>query len=69
MLGEFTATIVKQDKEVEETVYVVKNLLHPLIGCPAIEGLNLVTKLDLVRTTEDITAQFSESENLKILQN
>ena len=59
VLGEFTATIVKQD-EVEETVYVVKNMLHPLRGRPAIEGLNLVTKLDLVRTTEDITAQFPE---------
>ena len=60
VLREFTATIGKQDKEVEETVYVVKNLLHPLIGRPAIEGLNLVTKVDLVRTTEDITAQFPE---------
>ena len=44
----------------DETVYVVKNLLYPLIERPAIEGLNLVTKVDLVRTTEDITAQFPE---------
>ena len=48
MFGEFTVTIVKQDIEVEECVYVVKNLLHPLVERPAIEGLNLVTKVDLI---------------------
>ena len=44
VLGEFTATLATKDKEMKETVYVVKDLLCPLIGCPA--SLNLVLKVN-----------------------
>ncbi|KAK3566933.1 hypothetical protein QTP86_005598 [Hemibagrus guttatus] len=44
--GVFSASISKNDKNIEEDIYVVKNLFTPLLGRHAIEKLNLITRLD-----------------------
>jgi len=44
--GVFSTTISKNEKNVEEDIYVVKNLFTPLLGRQAIEKLHLITRLD-----------------------
>ncbi|CAM4630646.1 unnamed protein product [Leuciscus chuanchicus] len=44
--GVFSTTISKNEKKIEENIYVVKNLFTPLLGRHAIEKLNLITRLD-----------------------
>ncbi|XDV37818.1 hypothetical protein PO909_007359 [Leuciscus waleckii] len=44
--GVFSTTISKNEKNIEEDIYVVKNLFTPLLGRHAIEKLNLITRLD-----------------------
>lgn len=46
MKGVFSATISKNEKNIEEDIYVVKNLFAQLLGKHAIESLNLITRLD-----------------------
>ena len=47
--GQFTANRRHQNKEVLEEVFVVWRLRHPLLGCPAIESLGLISRLSRQR--------------------
>ena len=64
VIGQFTAQLSetgKNVKETTETVYVVKNLQTPLVGRPAIEALQLVSRVDSIdKTVIGITTQFPE---------
>ena len=52
--GQFTGNLKKGDIEVREEMYVVQGLRQPLVECPAIAALNLVTRIESVasETTE-----------------
>ena len=59
--GQFTATLQRDTKVVNEEVFVVKDLHKPLIGLPAIKALNLVAKVYTVYwTKEAVISQFSQ---------
>ena len=57
--GQFSASLKHKDREVEEMVYVVKNLSRSLLGRPAIEALGLIQRVNIVQTKTDIEKQFS----------
>ena len=40
-----------KDQQTEQEVYVVKNLQRPLLGQPAIEGLQLLSRMRSVQKT------------------
>ncbi|KAK3568444.1 hypothetical protein QTP86_007296 [Hemibagrus guttatus] len=44
--GVFSTSISRNDKKIEEDIYVVKNLFTPLLGRHAIEKLSLIARLD-----------------------
>lgn len=48
--GSFTCHLQKGDRKIEDRVYVVKDVSHPLLGRPAIERLGLLSKIDWVTT-------------------
>ena len=56
--GQFTATLKYHDREAAEEVYTVKKLNHPLLGCPAIEALDLVQRVNAVQTETDVVREF-----------
>jgi len=39
-------------RAVEELIYVVKGLCKPLIGCPAITALQLVSRVNAIDSTQ-----------------
>ena len=41
-----------KDKGVQETTYVIKDLIHSLLGRPAIEKLNFLTRVDAVSSLQ-----------------
>ena len=47
--GQFTGTLRLNTKTAKEEIFVVKNLHKPLVGLPAIQALNLVTKISIIR--------------------
>jgi len=51
--GQFTATLKYHDREAAEEVYAVKNFNHSLLGCPAIEALGLVQRVNAAQTETD----------------
>ena len=46
--GQFRGTLVFGDREFQQGIYVVKKLLKPLLGQPAIEALNLLVRVGTV---------------------
>ena len=46
--GEFKGTLRRGELEVEQQLYVVDNLRRQLLGCPAIEALNLVARIESI---------------------
>ena len=46
--GQFTGNLKKGDTEVRQEMYVVQGLRQPLVGCPTIAALNLVTRIESV---------------------
>ena len=51
--GEFTGSLRLGDREIKQTVYVVHNLLKPLLGQPAIEALKLLVRIGTVARKSD----------------
>ena len=49
--GQFMGTLQHKTKRVHEVIFVVEGLDEPLLGRPAIESLNLVTRIDTVTDT------------------
>jgi len=43
--GKFNATLTYKSRSSRQTIYVVKDLRRSLPGCPAIESLNLITRV------------------------
>ena len=58
--GQFTGKLCRGKKEVEQQLYVVKNLRRQLLGCPAIEQLDLIARIGTVQnaTRETIMEEF-----------
>ena len=50
VIGQFTADLQFKDTVSTQDVYVVKDLHEPLLGRPAIEALNLVQRVQAVKT-------------------
>ena len=48
--GKFIATLGKDGKEIQEEIYVIRGLKQPLLGCPAIEALDLIAVVEPVYT-------------------
>ena len=46
--GKFEANLQHKAKSSKQTVYVVSSLSKPLLGKPAIESLNLISRVDIV---------------------
>ena len=50
MVGTIEQTLTVNENSVKEILYVVKGLKEPLLGRPAIEGLNLIARVNEVST-------------------
>ena len=46
--GQFTATLKYGTKKTTEKIFVVKQLQQSLLGCPGIQSLNLIARINLV---------------------
>ena len=46
MIGTIEQTLTVNENSVKEILYVVKGLKEPLLGRPAIEGLNLIARVN-----------------------
>lgn len=46
--GQFTGTLQYGVKNTQQVIFVVRNLHNPLLGCPAIEALDLVARVHVV---------------------
>ena len=55
--GQFLERLQKGDLTIKEKIYVVENLQKSLLGRPAIMGLNLVERIDVIRAYEDSVIQ------------
>ena len=53
VIGQFQGTITYQTKTIQQDIYVLKDLHQALIGLPAIEALDLVTRVNSIRTLPD----------------
>ena len=51
-LGKFQANLRYKGQEIKQDIFVIKNLVQPLLGCPAIEELHLIKVIDAVRDCE-----------------
>ena len=49
----------KGDLTIREEIYMIKNLHKPLLGRPAIRGLNLLKRVDSVKEEQAVLDQFS----------
>ena len=49
----------KDDVTIKEEIYVIKNLHTPLLGRPAIIGLNLLKRVGSVKQEQSVFEQFS----------
>ena len=58
--GQFKATLKCDSKAVEQDLYVVDKLHKHLLGRPAIEALNVVTRVREVRGSDDPLQQYPE---------
>ena len=50
VIGTIEQTLTVNENSVKEILYVVKGLKEPLLGRPAIEGLNLIARVNEVST-------------------
>ena len=57
--GRFVGYLQKGDLTIKEEIYVIKNLHKPLLGRPAIRGLNLLKRVDSVKKEQAVLDQFS----------
>ena len=55
----FVGYLQKGDLTIREEIDVIKNLHKPLLGRPAIRGLNLLKRLDSVKQEQSVLDQFS----------
>ena len=61
VMGQFMGKIKRNDREIEQEIYVVKNLHKSLLGQPAIEALGLIKMIDQVKAAKlNPTKQFPE---------
>ena len=61
--GHFVASLAKGNQAVEEVVYVVRGLSHPLVGKPAISGLQLVAVVRQVEAGATIRSRYTDLFN------
>ena len=57
--GRFVGYLQKSDLTIRDELYVIKNLHKPLLGRPAIRGLNLLKRVDSVKQEQSVLDQFS----------
>ena len=57
--GRFVGYLQKGDVTIKEEIYVIKNLHKPLLGRPAIRGLNLLKRISSVKQEQSVLEQFS----------
>ena len=59
VLGQFEATLAKKQKGTSQTVFVIRGLKTNLLGLPAINALQLVSRIDsTAKASEDILQKF-----------
>ena len=59
--GKFMAKLRNGSHESDETIYVVKNLRRPLLGRPAIESLDLLKRINTIKSTNvDVKLEFPQ---------
>ena len=51
--GYITAKLSRDQTEVEDKIYIVKGLQQPLVSRPAIQALNLVSRIEVVQTNSE----------------
>lgn len=55
--GQFVATLQHGNKQVTEDVFVVQRLSHALLGHPAIESLDLVSRVNTVQSKKNLLCE------------
>ena len=58
MKGQFVATLQHGNKQVTEDVFVVQRLSRALLGRPAIESLDLVSRVNAVQSKKNLLCEF-----------
>ena len=48
VMGEITTAMTYKDKQVTQTIFVVRNLQHNLVGLPAIRALGILTRIEAI---------------------
>ena len=48
VLGEIQATLTYKDKQATQTIFVLRNLQHNLVGLPAIRALDILTRISAI---------------------
>ena len=57
--GHFIGYLKKGDVTMKEKIYMIRNLHKPLLGRPAIRGLNLLRRVGSVKQDQSVLEQFS----------
>ena len=56
--GQFVGHLRYNDVETEEPIFVIQGLSRPLLGCPAIEALSLVSVVEPIMSLDNVTEKF-----------
>ena len=56
--GQLMGKLLKGDREVKQELYVVENLCKQLLGCPAVEALELAVRIEAVGERRSPIDQF-----------
>ena len=56
--GSFNAILSYNDKSTEENIFVITGVPEPLLGRPAIERMNLIKNIDLLKEKQEVLLKF-----------
>ena len=65
--GQFVATLQHGNKQVTEDVFIVRRLSRALLGRPAIESLDLVSRVNAVQSKKKLLCEFPKLMDLENL--
>ena len=61
--GQFTGTLLYNQCETQGEIFVVEELLQPLLGLPAIESINLLSRINRTSSTDDFVNLYPDLFN------
>lgn len=57
--GQFTGKLSYKQFTTHNDIFVIDRLQQPLMGCPAVEALNLLSRIDIVSSSEKFVSLYS----------